>query len=115
LVKAERLLRIRLEMGGAGVFKRLRDPDAVRSALATLGEVAATGEGNILAAAVEAARARATVGEISDVLRSVFGDHEAKPEVVENVYAAAYAGEPEFTTLVLGSRRFRNCRAHNRS
>jgi methylmalonyl-CoA mutase len=79
--------------------KRLRDPEAVRAALAALGAVAATGKGNILAAAVEVARARATVGEISDELRKVFGDHEANPEVVEKVYAAAYADEPEFATL----------------
>ena len=55
----------------------------VEAALAALEQVAARGEGNLLAAAVEAARARATVGEISDAMRRVFGDHAAVPEVVD--------------------------------
>lgn len=62
--------------------------------------IAARGKGNILEAAVAAARARATVGEISDAMRNAFGDHAAVPEVVENVYGKAYGDEPEFQTLV---------------
>jgi methylmalonyl-CoA mutase len=80
--------------------KRQRDPKRVVAALAALGETAATGKGNLLEAAVEAARARATVGEISDTLRSAFGDHVAVPKVVREVYGASYAGEPEYETLV---------------
>ena len=48
---------------------------------------------------MEAARARATVGEISDAMRAVFGDHAAVPEVVHDVYGAAYEDDPEFATL----------------
>lgn len=80
--------------------KSQRDPGQVGAALAVLGEIAASGQGNILEAAVEAARARATVGEISDALRRAFGDHVAVPEVVGGVYAEAYEDEPEFRTLV---------------
>ena len=80
--------------------KRQRDPKRVDAALAKLGETAASGKGNILEAAVEASRARATVGEISDALRGVFGDHAAIPEVVEQVYGLAYENEPEFKNLV---------------
>ncbi|TPJ57991.1 methylmalonyl-CoA mutase [Mesorhizobium sp. B2-7-1] len=80
--------------------RRQRDPAKVAKALAALGQVARSGEGNILAIAVEAARARATVGEISDVLRKVFGDHAAAPKVVRKVYDAAYRGEPEYEMLV---------------
>jgi len=80
--------------------KRLRDPKRVADALTVLGEIAASGEGNILEAAVEAARARATVGEISDAMRKAFGDHSAMPEVVRKVYGRAYDSEPEFRTLV---------------
>jgi methylmalonyl-CoA mutase len=80
--------------------KRLRDPERVADALTALGEIAASGEGNILEAAVEAARARATVGEISDAMRKAFGDHSAMPEVVRKVYGRAYDSEPEFRTLV---------------
>ena len=80
--------------------RRQRDPERVERALAALREVAESGTGNILEAAVEASRARATVGEISDAMRAVFNDHSAVPEVVSKVYGAAYEGEPEYETLV---------------
>ncbi|MBB3527038.1 methylmalonyl-CoA mutase [Rhizobium sp. BK456] len=80
--------------------RRRRDSGKVREALEALSEVASGGQGNLLAAAVEAARARATVGEISDAMRSVFGDHYAVPEVVNDIYGAAYTGDPELETLV---------------
>jgi methylmalonyl-CoA mutase len=89
----------------AGQIKRLeqvrrqRDPSRVEAALAALTEVAKSRSGNLLEMAVEAARARATVGEISDAMRVVFGDHAAVPEVVHDVYGAAYEGDPEFETL----------------
>jgi methylmalonyl-CoA mutase len=81
-------------------LRRQRDPARVSAALALVTEVAETGEGNLLAAAVEAARARATVGEISDAMRQVFGDHSATPEVVHDIYGAAYDGDPEYQMLV---------------
>jgi methylmalonyl-CoA mutase len=80
--------------------KRQRDPAKVAETLGALHDVARTGKGNILAVAVEAARARATVGEISDALRRAFGDYAAVPEVVSKVYGAAYDDEPEYRTLV---------------
>jgi len=80
--------------------RRQRDPARVEAALLALGNVTATGKGNLLASAVEAARARATVGEISEALRKSFGDHAAVPEVVHHVYGKAYSNEPEFLTLV---------------
>jgi methylmalonyl-CoA mutase len=81
-------------------IRRQRDPDRVAEALARLEAVGRSGEGNILEAAVEASRARATVGEISDALRKAFGDHAAVPEVVRDVYGPAYEGDPEYSTLV---------------
>jgi methylmalonyl-CoA mutase len=81
-------------------LRRQRDPARVSAALALVTEVAETGEGNLLAVAVEAARARATVGEISDAMRQVFGDHSAVPEVVHDIYGAAYEGDPEYQMLV---------------
>ncbi|MCJ8517690.1 methylmalonyl-CoA mutase [Pseudorhizobium tarimense] len=80
--------------------RRQRDPKRVEETLAALSEVARSGEGNLLAAAVEAARARATVGEISDAMRQVFGDHSAVPEVVGDIYGAAYEDDPEYRTIV---------------
>ncbi|WP_203425542.1 methylmalonyl-CoA mutase [Sinorhizobium sp. BG8] len=79
--------------------KRRRDSVSVEETLRALVEVASSGKGNILAAAVEAARARATVGEISDALRRAFGDHAATPEVVTNIYGKAYEDEPEMKVL----------------
>jgi methylmalonyl-CoA mutase len=80
--------------------KRRRNAGTVAETLAALENIARTGEGNLLAAAVEAARARATVGEISDAMRTVFGNHSATPQVVTNIYGKAYEGEPEMTVLV---------------
>ena len=79
--------------------RRQRDPKKWQETIDALRQVASSGKGNLLEAAVEAARARATLGEISDALRDVFGDHTAVPKVVRNVYGAAYEGEPEYDTL----------------
>ncbi|MGS1093981.1 methylmalonyl-CoA mutase [Aquamicrobium terrae] len=80
--------------------RRQRDPKRTEETLARLREVARSGKGNILEAAVEAARARATLGEISDAMRDAFGDHSAVPKVVREVYGPAYKGEPEYENLV---------------
>ncbi|KQY79056.1 methylmalonyl-CoA mutase [Ensifer sp. Root142] len=79
--------------------KRRRNSLDVAKALAAITEFARTGDGNLLAAAVEAARARATVGEISDAMRAAFGDHAATPKVVSKIYGKAYEGEPELAVL----------------
>ena len=80
--------------------RRRRDPAAVKAALDALKDVARTGQGNLLAATIPAARARATVGEISDALREAFGDHAATPHVVQDVYGEAYADDPEYKLIV---------------
>ncbi|TCN29420.1 methylmalonyl-CoA mutase [Sinorhizobium americanum] len=79
--------------------RRRRDSEKVKQTLEALAEVARSGKGNLLAAAVEAARARATVGEISDAMRQAFGDHAAIPEVVTDIYGKAYEGDPELGVL----------------
>jgi len=79
--------------------KRRRDGGAVRERMAALAEIARTGKGNLLEAAIEAARARATVGEISDAMRDAFGDHAAIPNVIKGVYGEAYSNEPELAVL----------------
>jgi methylmalonyl-CoA mutase len=81
-------------------MKELRDPERVLATLASLESSARSGQRNVLGAAVEAARARATVGEISDAMRRAFGEHSAVPEVVREVYGSAYREEPEYRTLV---------------
>ncbi|WEX73842.1 methylmalonyl-CoA mutase [Sinorhizobium numidicum] len=79
--------------------KRRRDSQKVKESIEALAEVARSGKGNLLAAAVEAARARATVGEISDAMRQAFGDHTAIPEVVTDIYGKAFEGDPELGVL----------------
>ena len=64
-----------------------RDPAAVKSALAALTD-GARGNGNLLDLAVKAARAKATVGEISDAMEAVFGRHRADIRAVSGVYRA---------------------------
>ncbi|CAM1628797.1 methylmalonyl-CoA mutase [Bartonella apis] len=80
-------------------IKQTRNSRKVAETLGNLENIARSGNGNLLEAAVEAARARATVGEISDTMRKVFGDHSAKPVVVKNIYGKAFASEPEYKTL----------------
>ncbi|MBY5455881.1 methylmalonyl-CoA mutase [Rhizobium leguminosarum] len=79
--------------------KGRRDGGTVRETLAALAEIAQNGKGNLLEAAIAAARARATVGEISDAMRAAFGDHAATPEVIKGVYGEAYENEPELAVL----------------
>ena len=62
-----------------------RNAQAVRVALNAL-ETGARGSGNLLALAVDAARAKATVGEISQALENVFGRHKATAEIISGVY-----------------------------
>ncbi len=71
-------------------IKQKRDPAQVQQALAAITEIANSGQGNLLDAAVKAIRARATVGEISDAMEKIFGRHRADTQKVTGVYAAAY-------------------------
>jgi len=71
-------------------LKADRDDAAVRSALNGVTQAAETG-GNLLAASIEAVRARATVGEISDAMEKVFGRFVATTQCISGVYASEYA------------------------
>ena len=73
-----------------------RDSQAVEAALAVLASVAATGEGNLLEAAVSAARARATLGEISLAMEKTFGRYVATTKSVSGVYAANMSQNEDF-------------------
>jgi methylmalonyl-CoA mutase len=74
-------------------LKAERDPQAVAQALQALTNGAA-GNGNLLELSVNAARAKATVGEISDALEKVFGRHKAKADAVKGVYLRASGETP---------------------
>ncbi len=75
-----------------------RDAVACRAALDALTEGARSG-GNTLALAIEAARARATLGEISDAMEAVFGRHKAEVRTIAGVYGHAYEGDDDFAEL----------------
>jgi len=83
-----------------------RDSAAVERALTHLTDLARTGEGNLLEAAVAAARLRATVGEISDALESVYTRHRAEVRAVSGVYSASYHGDAEFEDVGREVARF---------
>jgi methylmalonyl-CoA mutase len=71
-------------------IKQKRDAAQVQQALAAIESAAAGGTGNLLELAINAMRARATVGEISDAMEKSFGRHRADTQKVTGVYAAAY-------------------------
>ena len=76
-----------------------RDPERCRQALAALTEAARNGRGNLLALSIEATRARATVGEISDALEQVFTRHHAQIRAVSGVYGGRYDGDEGFRRI----------------
>jgi len=71
-------------------LKAERDTDAAMDALDALTRAADTGEGNLLELAIDAARKKTTVGEMSDALAKVYGRYEAKPTGVKGVYSSAF-------------------------
>jgi methylmalonyl-CoA mutase len=75
-----------------------RDPGACEAALFEVERRAREG-GNLLGAAVEAARARASVGEISTAMENVFGRHRAEVKTLAGVYGAAYEGDEGFAMI----------------
>jgi len=79
-------------------IRSTRDSAACGAALAELERRASEG-GNLLEAAVEAARARASVGEISMAMEKVFGRHRAEVKTLAGVYGAAYEGDAGFAAI----------------
>ena len=83
------------------MVRETRDEARCRAALAALTE-GARGTGNLLELAVEAARHRATLGEISDAMELVFGRHGTFPTPVKGVYGAAYEGDARYNQVLDG-------------
>ena len=80
-------------------LRAARDERAAQAALVALTECARSGEGNLLALAVEAARARATNGEISQALEEVWGRHKAVVRSVAGVYSTAFSDAREVAAV----------------
>ena len=79
----ERLEKLRAE----------RNPEMVRSTLDALTLCAKTGKGNLLALSIDAARARASLGEISFALENTWGRHKAETRIISGVYSAEFGEE----------------------
>ena len=79
-------------------LKRRRDTGAAVRALEDLRK-AARSDGNLLAASIEAARARASLGEISQALEDAFGRYHATTRVISGVYAESYDGDPQYVAV----------------
>ena len=76
-----------------------RNEDRVKEALDALASAARSGQQNMLDRAIEAMRVRATVGEVSDALESVFTRHRAVIRSVSGVYGGAYAGDEGYARI----------------
>jgi len=80
-------------------LKENRDNQKVEIALKELTEAAETGEGNLLELAVKAARARASLGEISDAIEKAAGRHKAIIRSISGVYSSAFTNEEEIAEV----------------
>jgi methylmalonyl-CoA mutase len=80
-------------------LKAERDNIAVQATLEALTKCAETGQGNLLELSVEAAKVRATLGEISDALEKIFGRHSAEIKMISGVYSSEYIKSDEVTEV----------------
>ncbi|MCX6139972.1 MAG: methylmalonyl-CoA mutase family protein, partial [Candidatus Kapabacteria bacterium] len=83
-----------------------RNSAEVQRTLELLTRAASSSGGNLLTIAVEAARARATVGEITDAMAAIFTRFEAHTVAIEGVYGAQYAHDPEYAALRANVEQF---------
>ncbi|MGX6647045.1 methylmalonyl-CoA mutase [Maricaulaceae bacterium MS644] len=97
-VRAEQLEKLK-------TLRAERDQAATDAALDALTKAAA-GSGNLLAACVEAARARATVGEMSDAMEKVFGRHKAEIKSVQGVYLKASGDDEKVKAALAAADKF---------
>ena len=91
-VREAQLARLKL-------LKEERDDAAVATSLAALTEAAKSGEGNLLALSVEAARAKATVGEITSAMEVVFGRHQATIQTISGVYSGEVGDDAQLQSV----------------
>lgn len=87
-------------------LKASRDSQKVKSALEKITEAVTTGEGNLLELAVEAARVRATLGEISSAIEKVSGRHRAVIRSVSGVYSSNYENEENMRSVIQMTEEF---------
>ena len=89
------------QLARLATIRESRDDSRVSETLSALTAAAESGKGNLLSLAIEATRARATVGEISDALEQVYGRFVANAQTVSGVYGAAYADDTEWGGIAM--------------
>lgn len=87
-------------------MKEERDEKIVQETLRKVTEAAKTGEANLLTCAVDAARARATIGEISDAIEEVSGRHKAVIRTVSGVYSSNFSEDEAITEMIEMTEEF---------
>ncbi len=87
-------------------LRATRDNDKVKKRLEALTQCAKSGEGNLLALSVEAARERATLGEISSALEQVFGRHKATVRAISGIYSGEVKMDENFMAAKALSDKF---------
>jgi methylmalonyl-CoA mutase len=92
----ERLAKVRQE----------RDSAAVETTLSALSQAAESGEGNLLTLSVEAMRARATVGEVSSALETVYGRYAAESKTTQGVYGSFYKDDEDWQNIIARVEKF---------
>jgi methylmalonyl-CoA mutase len=100
LLKVDNATVRQLQLDKLSRLKRERDPKMVAEALTALTRNAAGGNGNLLALAIDAARAKATVGEISSALEEAWGRHRAEIKAITGVYKREVGAMNEAVTRV---------------
>ncbi|WP_057935582.1 methylmalonyl-CoA mutase [Algoriphagus resistens] len=86
--------------------KDSRNQKEVETSLKSLTQAAKSGEGNLLELAIDAARKRATLGEISDAMEDAFGRHQAQTKSITGVYAAEVKNQDSFKEAIALSDKF---------
>jgi methylmalonyl-CoA mutase len=89
-------------------IRATRDEAKCQETLTALKQAAETGEGNLLALSIVSARARATVGEISETLAEVYTRYHAEVRSVSGIYGAAYKGDVDFQNIQAQLKTFAN-------
>uniref|UniRef100_A0A4W4FLY6 Methylmalonyl-CoA mutase, mitochondrial n=1 Tax=Electrophorus electricus TaxID=8005 RepID=A0A4W4FLY6_ELEEL len=90
-----------------------RDAEAAKRCLAALEQCAQTRDGNLLGLAVEAAAARCSVGEITDAMKSVFGEHKASTRMVSGAYRSEFGENEEIDATLSRVQQFKTHEGRN--
>ena len=98
ILRIDNLAVRKIQIKKLEVLRKERDDDKCQAALKELTNAAA-GSHNLLEKSIVAARARATLGEISDAMEEVFGRHRAEIKSISGIYGAAYKGDKDYVNI----------------